>query len=82
MNIALGKEQAEWLQARVADGTFGSLDEAVALIVAERMVLEDDSLEWVGPLLDEARHDVTAGRTMTLDEHRARNADRQARLGG
>ncbi len=81
MNIALGKAQVDWLQARVADGTFGSLDAAIAQIVAERIALEDDGLEWAAPLLEEARRDATEGRTISLDEHRARNSERLARLG-
>jgi hypothetical protein len=78
MNIALGKAQTDWLQARVTDGTFAFLDEAVALIVAERMELEDDGLERAVPLLDAARRDVAGGRTLSLNEHHAKNAERLA----
>ncbi len=88
MNIALSETLNEWLKARVADGTFNSLDDAVAQIVEERMSWElDDGLPQAGPeldtlvqSLDAARADVAAGRFLTLDEHRARTAERLARL--
>jgi hypothetical protein len=71
MNIALGKAQTDWLQARVTDGTFAFLDEAVALIVAERMELEDDGLERAVPLLDAARRDVAgAGHSASTNTTR------------
>ncbi len=88
MNIALPKTHTEWLQSRIADGTFASLDEALAQIVEERMLSEADDwlpqagaeLEMLVESLDAARADVAAGRFVTLDEHRARTAERLARI--
>ncbi len=90
MNIALPKPQKEWLEAQVADGSFASVDEALAQIVEERMALDaDDALgagdaEWneLVASLDAARAEVATGKFLTLDEHRARNAERLARLRG
>jgi Arc/MetJ-type ribon-helix-helix transcriptional regulator len=39
MNIALSPEQRTWLEAEVAAGRFGSIDDAVAAAVAELMSL-------------------------------------------
>lgn len=82
MNIALPKSHADWLQARVDDGTFASMDDAVVRIVEERMEDEVDDTEWTELLasLDAARDEVASGKFLTLDEHRARNAERLARL--
>jgi antitoxin ParD1/3/4 len=87
MNLVFSKAHTEWLQARVADGTFASVEAAVQQLVEERIALEDitlddDEMEWVRPLLDEARLDVAEGRSLSLDEHRARNAARLAKIGG
>ena len=82
MNIALPKPQADWLEARVADGSFASVEEALAQIVAERMDFESDDLVWAVNAVEVARRDVAEGRTITLEEHRARNAARLARIGG
>jgi antitoxin ParD1/3/4 len=90
MNIALHKTHAEWLASKVADGTFKSLDDAVAHMLDEQMALEaDDTLletdaQWTELIqsLDAARAEVVAGKFLTLDEHRARNAERLARICG
>jgi Arc/MetJ-type ribon-helix-helix transcriptional regulator len=82
MAIALPKQQIDWLEARVADGTFNSVDEAAAKIIEERMLLEADDLAWAADAVAEARRDIAAGRTMTLEEHRTRNAIRLTRIGG
>ena len=82
MNIALPKPHTDWLRARVADGTFDSIDDAIAQFVEERMELGSDDLAWAGDAVAEARRDVAEGRTISLEEHRARNAERLARIGG
>ena len=82
MTISLPKRHTDWLEARVADGTFASIDEAAALIIEERMELEADDLAWAAEAVAEGRRDGTEGRTLSLDEHRSRNATRLARIGG
>lgn len=82
MNIALPKTHAEWLESKVADGTYSSIDDAVTQFVEERMTLGDDDFDWAGGAVAEAQRDVAEGRTISLDEHRARNAERLTRIGG
>jgi antitoxin ParD1/3/4 len=81
MIVTLTAEQQAWLESQVELGEFASVDEAVSQIVAERM-LQDDDLAWAKPLVDEALESVARGELMTLEEHRARNAERLARLTG
>lgn len=79
MNITLPREQQEWLEAQVKAGAYGSLDEAVASIVAEHMIDTDD-LDWAKPLVDEARASIARGEGMTLEEYRARMDKRFGKL--
>ena len=41
---------------------------------------DDDDMEWAKPLVDEARAAIARGETITLEKHRARNAERLAAL--
>lgn len=82
MTISLPKRQTDWLEARVADGTFAPVEEGAATIIEERMELEADDLAWATQAVAEARRDIAEGRTLTLDEHRGRVATRLARIGG
>jgi Arc/MetJ-type ribon-helix-helix transcriptional regulator len=70
MTITLPRDQQEWLEARVRAGTYHSVDEAVASIIAEHMCLEIDTLSWAKPLVDETLASLERGEGMTLDEHR------------
>ncbi len=79
MTITLTPAQIHWLETEVAAGRFASVDEAAQAIIAERMAtdgeagaIDTDDLDWVVPLLDEARAGVTRGEVMTLDEFEAR----------
>jgi antitoxin ParD1/3/4 len=76
MSITLPREQQEWLEAQVKAGVYANIDEAVASIVAEHMQLDLDDLSWAKPLVDEARASIARGEGMTLEEHRARIADK------
>ena len=82
MDVQFSEPQLDWLRARVADGTFASVLEALQQLVDEQMALESSDLDWALPLVEEARADVAAGRLMELDEHRARNASRLQALRG
>jgi Arc/MetJ-type ribon-helix-helix transcriptional regulator len=42
MNVSLPKEQLEWLEAQAAAGHFASIDEALAIAVADLALSEDD----------------------------------------
>jgi antitoxin ParD1/3/4 len=55
MQISLSSEQTEWLEARIADGEFASVDDAMRQLIEERIALDEDDLSW-------ALEDVEAGR--------------------
>jgi antitoxin ParD1/3/4 len=83
MTITLKPEQETWLKAHVAAGEFSSIEEAARQLIDERIAereFDDDDLEWAKPLVEEARAAMASGETITLEEHRARNAERLARL--
>jgi antitoxin ParD1/3/4 len=82
MAIHLPEAHNKWIEAKVADGTFASVDAAVAELIEERMALEADDMAWAASAVDEARADMTAGRVLPLSEHRSRNAERLAKLAG
>ncbi|MGD9885152.1 MAG: type II toxin-antitoxin system ParD family antitoxin [Reyranella sp.] len=76
MTITLPREQQEWLEAQVAAGHYDSVEQAVASIVAEHMLLEIDDLAWAKPLVDEARESPAGGEGLSLEEYRARMTER------
>lgn len=69
MTITLPREQQEWLEAQVKAGVYGSIDEAVASIVTEHMILDIDDMAWAKPLVDEGRASLDRGQGIPLDEH-------------
>ena len=84
MLIALTPEQETWLKAHVATGEFASVEEAARQLIDDRIAEianaeDDDDMEWAKPLVDEARAAIARGETITLEEHRARNAERLSR---
>ncbi len=68
MNIKLPANQKKWLEEQVAAGRFGSIDDAVALAVADLMGTGDDDLAWAKPYVDEARAAAARGETVPLDD--------------
>jgi len=68
MNIKLSPEQAQWLEARIADGQFDSPEQAVRQMIAERMAFEGDNFAWAKPYVDEARGAIARGEVVSLDE--------------
>ena len=68
MNIIFPVEQEQWLEARIADRQFVSVEEAIRQIIAERMAFEADDLAWAKPHVDEARAAVSRGEVISLDE--------------
>jgi antitoxin ParD1/3/4 len=68
MNISLPPEQLEWLDAEVAAGNFSSIDEALAVAVADLKALSEDDLAWAKPYVDEARDQVVRGETLSGEE--------------
>ena len=68
MNISLPKEQLEWLEAQVAAGHFASIDEALAIAVADLKALSEDDFAWAKPYVDEARASIARGDVLSGEE--------------
>ena len=85
MAITLTPDQEAWLQAHVATGDFPSIEEAARQLIDERIVereLEKDDLVWAKPLVEEGVAALERGETISIEEHKARNAARLAALKG
>jgi antitoxin ParD1/3/4 len=72
MTIQLSPEQQQWLEDQVAAGHFTSLNEAVAVAIADLMATVDDDLDWAKPLVDEAIAEVDRGEAIPSEEAWAR----------
>ncbi|GEP60719.1 hypothetical protein [Reyranella soli] len=72
MAIQLSPEQQRWLEAQVAAGHFASLEQAVAVAVADLMAMAPDDLDWAKPLVDEAAAELDRGEGLPHDEAIAR----------
>ena len=68
MNIRLPADQQKWLEEQVAAGRFGSVDDAVALAVADLMAVDNDDLAWAKPGVEEARAAAARGEVLSLEE--------------
>lgn len=80
MNIKLPSEQQKWLEDQVSAGHFGSVDEALALAVADLMAVHTDDLVWARPYVDQARASVAGGDVMSGDDYLQRLDSRLDRL--
>ena len=74
MNVALSPEHLKWLKSEVDAGRFGSIDEAVAVAVADLKAISESSLDWARPLVDAARSSVQQGESMSAEEFATRTA--------
>jgi antitoxin ParD1/3/4 len=72
MTIQLSPEQQRWLEDQVKAGHFASLEQAVAVAIADLMAVVDDDLEWAKPLVDEAAAELDRGEGVPVDEAFAR----------
>jgi antitoxin ParD1/3/4 len=72
MTIQLSPEQQQWLEAQVAAGNFSSLEQAVAVAIADLMATAEDDLDWAKPLVDEAVAELDRGEGVPADEAFAR----------
>lgn len=68
MTITLRPAQQEWLEEQVAAGKFPSVDDAVAIAVAELMEAADDDLGWARPDVEEARDAAARGEVVSLED--------------
>jgi antitoxin ParD1/3/4 len=69
MNVKLPLEQQEWLNAQVAAGHYASVDEALAVAVADLMAIHSDEFAWAKPYVDQARASVARGDVMSGEEY-------------
>ena len=72
MTIQLSPEQQQWLEAQVAAGHFSSLEQAVAVAIADLMATAEDDLDRAKPLVDEAAAELDRGEGVPADEAFAR----------
>jgi antitoxin ParD1/3/4 len=75
MTITLTPEQLAWINARVAQGDFSSVEEAARQLIDERiaeLAIADDDLAWARPLVDEALAQIERGEVMAREDHEAR----------
>jgi antitoxin ParD1/3/4 len=68
MTITLPPNQQKWLEDQVAAGRFSSIDDAVAVAVADLIGAMDGDVAWAKPLIDEARDAAARGEVVGLDE--------------
>ena len=69
MNVTLPPDQLKWLESQVAAGQFGSIDEALAVAVADLIAIDSDDLAWAKPYVDQARASVARGYVVSGDEY-------------
>jgi len=65
MKITLPAEQEQWLEAQVAAGSFASVDEALAVAVADLMAADGDHLDWAKPYVEQARASIARGDVLS-----------------
>jgi Arc/MetJ-type ribon-helix-helix transcriptional regulator len=80
MNVTLQPDQLKWIEGQVADGRFESVDEALAIAVADLMAMHADDLNWAKPYVDQALASVARGDVITGDEYFRRLDEKLAAL--
>jgi Arc/MetJ-type ribon-helix-helix transcriptional regulator len=80
MNVTLPSDQLEWLEAQVAAGRFGSVDEALVVAIADLKAMRDDDLAWAKPYVDQARASIADGDVSSGKDFLARLDARLERL--
>ncbi len=72
MTIILRPSQENWLQARVAEGDFESVEAAALQLLDERIAereFEEDDLAWLKPDVDKGLADLQRGNILSQDEY-------------
>jgi antitoxin ParD1/3/4 len=81
MTIHLTVDQEAWIQEHIEAGEFSSVEEAVRVLLDERIAqrdLEDDDMEWAIPLIEEGLASVETHGEISLEEFKARSSARIA----
>ena len=81
MNISLTPDELAWLERKIAEGQFASIEEAAAAAIRDSFASETDDLAWAKPLVDEARASVARGEFLTHDEFKTFLASERSKLG-
>ncbi len=71
MTITLSNDQQSWLEAQVAAGNFASIEEAVAIAIADLRAMAEDDLAWAKPYVEQAQRSVAAGHVISGEEFAA-----------
>lgn len=69
MIVTLPPEQQKWLEAQVAAGQFGSIDEALAVAVADLIAIGNDDLAWAKPYVERAQASVVNGEAVSGEDY-------------
>jgi antitoxin ParD1/3/4 len=81
MRISLKPEHEAWLKQRFSVVDEASLEAAAQQMIDERIAeWEDDDLSWAKFLVDEGLAALARGESISLEEHKKRNAARIAAL--
>jgi hypothetical protein len=80
MNVPLTLEQIAWLERKVAQGQFASVEEAAAAAISDTMTSELGDLGWAKPLVEEARASVAPGEFLTPEVFKRFLADERSKL--
>jgi antitoxin ParD1/3/4 len=80
MKIELSNDQQKWLEAAVKAGRFTSVDEAVAMAIADLISLEEDDLAWAKPFVEQARASAARGAVSNGEDYLKRLDARIASL--
>lgn len=70
-----------WLERKVADGQFASVEEAAAAAIRDSIASEFADLGWARPLVDAARESVAGGKFLTHEEFKRFLAHERDKLG-
>ena len=68
MTVQLSPQQQRWLEDQVRAGHFASIEQAVAIAVADLMTMTADEFEWAKPLIEAGLAEAERGQTISGDE--------------
>jgi antitoxin ParD1/3/4 len=68
MNITLSPDQQKWIDAQVASGQFSSVEDAVAVAIADLMAISYDDLSWAKSYVEMARAAAERGEVASIED--------------